>query len=83
MRRGVGRARCGIEINKFVKNRVQVAGTLEGKRVENTGRVNMMLGIVLQFQNMSNLSSFTMFATIAQTGGGSDKVSEVWVERVI
>ena len=43
----------------------------------------MVLGVMLQFQNVSNLSSFTMLAIIAQAGGRSNKVSKVRIEWVI
>ena len=43
----------------------------------------MVLGVMLQFQNVSNLSSFAMLAIIAQAGGRSNKVSKVGIEWVI
>jgi hypothetical protein len=43
----------------------------------------MVLGVMLQFQNVSNLSSFAMLAIIAQAGGRSHKVSKVGIEWVI
>jgi hypothetical protein len=43
----------------------------------------MVLGVMLQFQNVSNLSSFAMLAIIAQAGGRGHKVSKVWIKRVI
>ena len=62
---------------------MQVARSLKCKWVKDTVRIYVVFGVMLQFVDVSNLSGFTMFALIAQAGGGCHKVTKVGVEGII
>ncbi len=66
---GVRRTRGSIKFNELVKIRMQVARALKGERVTYTAGVFMMFEVMLEFADVSELSSFSVSALIAHARG--------------
>jgi hypothetical protein len=62
---------------------MQVPRSFKCKRVKDAVRIYVVFGVMLQFVDVSNLSSFTMLALIAKARGGCNKVPKIGVEWII
>jgi hypothetical protein len=62
---------------------VEVSRAFKGKGVENTAGVIMVLGIMLEFFRVFDLSSLSMSEAVCSAGGGRNKVAKIRVKRVI
>ena len=63
-----GRAPCK-EINKIIKGGMDVSRAFKGERVADTRWVFMMFEVMLEFADVSELSSFSVSALIADARG--------------
>jgi hypothetical protein len=62
---------------------VQITRTLKCKGVKNAVGVYVVLGIMLKFGNVGDLSSLSMFALIAQAGRRCHKIPKVGVKGIV
>jgi hypothetical protein len=62
---------------------VNVARPLKGKGIADSGREDVVLGIVLKLFREFGLCGLAVFEFVRSTGGGGDKIAKVWHERVV